>query len=298
MTRTHTTLALLAALLLPCAQACRSTSAGAAQAPDASAQDTAAAPTPHAAPFPALKRGTEAFETFVNLSGGRGFSAREVAHKPKRKDMRVRADYPVLLGDDRPAAREFNRLARALVVEDVTPYIESERDHEKEGDPNWKDVEEWREVYHKVVYASDEVASVLFFVEGYNWGAAHSHHKPVTLNFDLKAGREIGLAQVFRPGSDYLRTVSELCTEDLERQFAGRLGPRPFGAGPTLLEGLKPKPENFDAWVVTRDGLVFVFEEYQVVAYADGEPKVLIPFARLKEILDPRGPLAGLAGSE
>ena len=298
MTRAHTTLALLAALLLSCAQACRTTSTGATQPTTAAAQTPTAAPTPYAAPFPALERGTDAFKPFVNLSGGRGFSAREVAHKPTRKDMKVSADYPVLLGDERPAAGEFNRLARTFVVKDVTPYVESDPDPEKERDPNWKDVEEYHEVYHKVVYASDEVASVLFFVEGYNWGAAHGYHYPVTLNFDLKAGREIGLAQVFKPGSDYLRTLSDLCTEDLERQFAGQLGPHPFGAGPTLLEGLKPKAENFDAWVVTRDGLVFVFEEYQVVSYADGEPKVLIPFDRLKGIIDPRGPLAGVAGSE
>jgi hypothetical protein len=295
MTRTHTTLVLLAALLLPCAQACRATSAGAAQAPPA--QTPAAAQTPYAAPFPALARGTDAFEPFVNLSGGRGFSAREVAHKPARKDMKVRADYPVLLGDDRPAAREFNRLARTFVLDDVTPYIESDPDPEKERHPHWKDVEEYHNVSHKVVYASDELVSVLFYVEGYNWGAGHGQHKPVTLNFDLKAGREVGLAQVFKPGSDYLRLIADLCHEDLKRQFGA--GGYPGGEG-TAVEGgrVKPAEDSLKAWVVTREGLVFVFEEYHVVAYSQGEPKVLIPFERLREFIDPRGPLAGLAGSE
>jgi hypothetical protein len=44
--------------------------------------------------------------------------------------------------------------------------------------------------------------------------------------------------------------------------------------------------------------VVLIFEEYQVVSYADGEPKVLIPFERLREIIDPRGPLARLAAHE
>lgn len=52
------------------------------------------------------------------------------------------------------------------------------------------------------------------------------------------------------------------------------------------------------AWVVTRDGLVFIFHEYQVASYADGEPKVLIPFASLRDVLDPRGALARLATNE
>lgn len=289
MSRTQMTLALLAALLLPCAQACR-TSAGATQSTPAAAQT----PTPDAAPFPALKRGDEAFEPFVKLSGGRGLSAREVARKSARKDFKVSADYPVLLGDAGPAAREFNRRARAFVIDDVTPYLDAGRDAEKEGDPRWKDVEEYHDVHHKVVYASDELVSVLFYVEGYNWGAGHGYHKPVTLNFDLKAGREVKLAQLFKPGSDYLPFVAKLCAEDLRRQFASKF---PDGLG-FFADGFKPEEKNFDAWVVTRDGLVFIFEEYQVVAYADGEPKVLIPFRTLQEITDPRGPLARLAGSQ
>lgn len=44
--------------------------------------------------------------------------------------------------------------------------------------------------------------------------------------------------------------------------------------------------------------LVFIFEEYQVMSYADGEPKVLIPFASLREITDPRGVPARLAAHE
>ena len=302
MPRAHRTFFLLAALIFPCVQGCRNGS-GAPQAatlthePQSSA---AAAPTPtaHAPPFPALKRGDEAFEPFVNLSGGRSFESRKVERKPLRKDLKVSADYPVLLGDDGPAVREFNRRVRALVMEDVSQYLEADPDSEKEQDPRWKDVEEFHDVSHKVVYASDELVSVLFYMEGYRWGAAHSYHHPVTFNFDLKAGRELELARLFKPGSNYLRTLSDLCTEDLERQYAQQLGQHPFGAGPTLLEGLKPAAENFKSWVVTPVGLVFIFEEYQVVAYADGEPKVMIPFDSLKEIIDPRGARARLAAQE
>jgi hypothetical protein len=299
MFRAHRVLFLLAALVFPCAQGCR-TSAGATQAtltPEPPLPS--ATPTPSAPPFPALKRGDEAFEPFNSLSGGRSFESRAVERKPARKDLKVSADYPVLVGDVGAAAREFNRRTRAFVVGDVTPYLEAGRDLEKEKNPNWKDVEEFHNVSHKVVYASDEVVSVLFYVEGYSWGAGHSYHHPVTFNFDLKTGREIKLAQLFKPGSGYLRTISDLCTEDLEHQYAQQLGQNhPFGQGPTLLEGLQPKPENFKSWVVTPGGLVFIFEEYQVVSYADGEPKVLIPFDHLKEFLNPRGALTRLAAHE
>ncbi|HEV2862674.1 MAG TPA: RsiV family protein [Pyrinomonadaceae bacterium] len=278
----------LAAAACLCAQAC-----GGRAATRQSASSTAApTPTPHAPTFPALQRGTAGFVPFVNLGAGRRFEAREVGRKPRREDLEVSADYPVLLGDEGPAAREFNRLARALVLEDVTPYLEARPDHEKRRDRHFKDVKESHHVSHQVVFASDEFVSVLFYVTGYSWGAAHGYHRPVAFNFDLKAGREIKLAGLFRPGSAYLQTLSTLCDEDLRRQF----GPRYMaGKGGLFADGLRPKAGNFDSWVVTRDGLVFVFEEYRVASYADGEPKVLIPFEALREIADPRGPLARLA---
>ncbi|HVG30807.1 MAG TPA: DUF3298 domain-containing protein [Pyrinomonadaceae bacterium] len=40
--------------------------------------------------------------------------------------------------------------------------------------------------------------------------------------------------------------------------------------------------------------LAVVFAEYHIAAYADGEPKVLIPYYELKELAAPRGALATL----
>ncbi|HEX6183036.1 MAG TPA: RsiV family protein [Pyrinomonadaceae bacterium] len=296
--------ALAAAAACACAQGCagpdgtpqvarvtpvsaQPSSASAATSPANVATPT---PPPYAPPFPALERGTDAFEPHVSLSGGRRLESREVGRKPSRKDLKVEADYPVLLGDERPAAREFNRRVRSLVLDEVTPSLEAGRDPEKEKHPHWKDVEEYHNVSHKVVYASDELVSVFFYVEGYSWGAAHGYHRPVTFDFDLKAGRELQLARLFKPGSGYLRRLAELCGEDLRRQFGADFA--------FFTDGLKPEAKNFDSWVVTRDGLVFIFEEYQLVAYAQGEPKVLIPFDRLKEMINPRGALAGVAANQ
>jgi hypothetical protein len=309
MPRAHGALVVIAAALCLCAQGCGSR-AGAPQfaqamseparpSATASALSAATPPAPYEPPYPAHERGAKAFEPSVSLSGGRRFESREVGQKPARKDLKVVADYPVLLGDDRPAAREFNRRARALVMGEVTSYLQDEPDPEKEKSPHWKDVEESHRVSHEIIFASDEVVSVLFYVTGYSWGAAHGYHYPLTLNFDLKAGRELELTQLFKPRSGYLRIIARLCAEDLNRQFEHQFGQKHhFGEGSTWAEGLKPKRDNYKSWVITRDGPVFIFEEYQVVAYADGEPKVLIPFDSLKEIINPRGALAGLHARE
>lgn len=306
MFRTPRTLFALAALACACAQGsgghknsgrhAPAAFANAQTLPPVAAQTPshAAAPGPaaYAPPFPARVRGADAFEPFVNLSGGRRFESRAVGGKPARKGLKAGGDYPVLLGDGGPAAREFNRRARALVVEEVTPYLEGSPDPEKEKNPHFKDADEFHKVFHKVVFASDEVVSVIFYATGYSWGAAHGYHYPVTLNFDLKAGRELKLARLFKPGSNYLRRLARLCEEDLKRQL-----PHGYvhGAITAADGGLRPKAANFDAWVVTPGGLVFIFAEYEVTSYSGGEPKVLVPFDALRDIIDPRGALADAA---
>ena len=59
--------------------------------------------------------------------------------------------------------------------------------------------------------------------------------------------------------------------------------------------GAAPKPENFQAWAITRHGLLIVFQEYQVGPYAAGAQTVLIPYASLAARLDPAGPLSAFA---
>ena len=56
-------------------------------------------------------------------------------------------------------------------------------------------------------------------------------------------------------------------------------------------DGAKPTPENYAVWNISAEGLVITFNEYQVAAYAAGPQEVVIPFAALKDILDPQGPL-------
>jgi hypothetical protein len=306
MSHAHRALGLLAALLLSCAQGCRAGEPRAAAstpepaptpaAPQSAAPQSSAAasptPTRPAPPFPARDRGHRAFEPFINLSGGRRFESREVEQKPVRKDLEFGANYPVLLGDDSRAARDFNRRTRAIVMEDVKPYLKDRSDPDKD---RMKGVDMEHHVTHKVVYATDEVVSVLFYATGYSTPAAHGYHFPVTFNFDLRAGREIELAQVFKPRSGYLRTIAKLCAEDIERQFGWKY---PSAEGTTFARGAEPKPDNYASWVVTRGGLVFIFHEYQVMSYVDGEPKVLVPFASVREIINPRSALARPAANE
>ena len=58
------------------------------------------------------------------------------------------------------------------------------------------------------------------------------------------------------------------------------------------MPGTEPTADNFDGWNLTDQDLVITFSEYQVAPYAMGMPHVSIPFASLRTLLDPAGPLA------
>jgi hypothetical protein len=285
-----------AAVACACAQGCAGRTDGrpdaaaqtsATQPPAAQSADASHTPEPYAPPLPALKRGGEAFEPVLRMSGGRAFESRALALKAARKDLELSADYPVLVGDERPPARKFNRLMRDFAAEEMRPLLRDRSDPDDKRQ-RMEGVPMEHHVSHKVVYASDELVSVLFYVKGYTTPSAHGYHYFATFNFDMKAGRDLELKDIFKPGSRYLEALSRACVEDLDRQFppgyATRGGVRP-----------EAKADNFRSWVVTPGGLVLIFEEYALVAYAEGEPKVLIPFERLKEMMRPEGALAALA---
>lgn len=239
-----------------------------------------------------LDRGTDAFKSVVNLSGGRQFETRTIERQFTKKRFSLNAEYPQLTGDGSSAAQKFNREALSLVRRDIQPYLKDRRDLEKEKHPHWKDVEEYHHISHKVIFATDEVISVLFYADGYSWGAAHGYHYPLALNYDLKRGRVLKLTDLFKPNAKPLQTIERYCLEDLSRQLERTPEQIREWSGRT-----KPKPENYRAWVLTPKGLVIIFEEYQVTAYAGGEPKVLLAYSRLTDIINPHGALASVATS-
>jgi len=241
----------------------------------------------------ARDRGAEAFESAINLSNGRRFETRTIEKLLTKTKFSIGADYPHLVGDHSAAARTFNQAAYALVASDINPYLKDKRDLEKEKRSHWKEVEEYHNISHKVIFASDKVVSVLFYADGYLWGAAHGYHYPLVLNYDLKRGRMLKLADLFKPGSKYLQTIASYCLDDLSRQL---------DMTPEQIQGWSgratPTLKNYRAWVLTPKGLVIIFEEYQVTSYTGGEPKVLIPYERLSDIINSRGVLASLAATE
>ena len=127
------------------------------------------------------------------------------------------------------------------------------------------------------------VVSFRQFLDHYPAGAAHPTTALQTYSFNLADGHLYTLAELFKPGADYLGSLSKL---------SGKLLPIEIGdVLPEFQDGTAPKPENFEGWALTPDGIEITFGEYQVGPYALSMPRILILASALSDVARDGGPL-------
>ena len=195
----------------------------------------------------------------------------------------IKVEWPELEWAGNPQVEAFNQAAEALAQEEIATFKQGVANTPNE--PAFQEFSSSLSVGYLPTYMDSGLFSVRMNVGFYMAGAAHPAHYSHAITYDLSAGRVLALEELFQPGSAYLETLSTFCLEDL-------------AARGTLAweEGALPKAENFQDWNLTPGGLEIMFDEYQVAPYASGPQTVLIPYERLKDVMNPEGPLAKLAG--
>ena len=138
------------------------------------------------------------------------------------------------------------------------------------------------DVRYQVVSPPGDILSINYQTEGYIAGMAHPYHLIYTFNYDLEAGKDIALSDLFLPNTDYLGALSKYCASQLNTR---NINFQEFS------QGADPTPANYKNWNITSDGLMITFDEYQVAAYVAGPQTVTVPYSELKSLIDPNGAL-------
>jgi len=117
------------------------------------------------------------------------------------------------------------------------------------------------------VYIGPDIVSAKLIISEYT-GGAHPLAIIVGQNFDRSSGKLLLL-------DDALKLVG-LSTEQVSAQASAELRAK-LGES-FFAEGADTNPENFSSFVISKDTVTFIFQPYQVAAYAAGPQEV--SFAR------------------
>jgi hypothetical protein len=211
----------------------------------------------------------------------------------KEKHYTVDAKYPQIEGDARFDG--FNREARSLIMKDVASFKTAEAAEETDAASELpaETQESTLDTGYEIRYATDDLISVEFTEGTYSRGAAHGNSNTTVLNYDVKNGKKLALADLFNPKSNFLSVISTYCLKDLRDRAKKDEGT--MLQEDMIKEGAAPRADNYRAVAITKKGLWITFDPYQVAAYAGGPQHVLVPYSALKDIIKPDGPLAAFA---
>lgn len=117
------------------------------------------------------------------------------------------------------------------------------------------------------VYIDNDIIS--FKLERYEYlGGVHGMDFTVGINYDQKSGRFLTLEDALTMTGKNLYQVADIAKKQLKEKF-GEI---------SWEDGVLPKPENFSIFIINKEAIIFVFEEYQVVPrVVEKMPEVSIP---------------------
>ena len=116
------------------------------------------------------------------------------------------------------------------------------------------------------VYIGPDVVSVELILSQYT-GGAHDITLLSGENFDRTTGIKLGLEDALRLIGMTVQQVSASSSE----QFRQKLGDAFFS------DGASDDPNNFSSFVISKDAVTFIFQEYQVAAFAAGPQFISFP---------------------
>ena len=233
----------------------------------------------------------------IEFSNGAEIVPRQIREKNKKLKYEITAAYPQLTGVTNPNYEKFNQLVRGLVSRkasdfrrEMTPSAEDEvatDENPVADESSGSDIN----INYEVALAKDDLIALQFTIGSYSAGAAHPNSYTEVVNFDLKNGKSLRLADLFQPGSKYLQTLSNFCIEELKKQAKAQGDYASFDED-WIKRGAAAELTNYDNWTITKKGLGITFDPYQVASYAAGPQNVVVPYSALKEIAKPDGALA------
>jgi hypothetical protein len=204
----------------------------------------------------------------------------------------------VLLKDDTEGARKINDSLRLLAINSVVSWLDSTTvaEHPKARTDLAQAVNLFAADYESMlkdmgslggcwdlktsadtVHVSDKVLTVKYETYAYT-GGAHPNSNSSFYTFDLESGRMLTLADMVSDTTALLSVVENAFRKNQELLPQNNLEEQ----GYFLRDGRFFLPANVG---MSREGMVFYYNPYEIAAYALGPIQVTVPYEQLNGIL-------------
>ena len=151
-------------------------------------------------------------------------------------------------------------------------------------------VGESRDVSYKIYDVYHGVFSVEFRASSYSLGATHPNGYTITRTYDISTGERMLLNKFIQTDKVAYNKLATLIRNELYNNHKEQLGDN-FDKS-WVEEGTDPKkPENFENFLIKKDGLMFIFDQYQIAPYVAGGFEVVISYDKLREVREPSSPI-------
>jgi hypothetical protein len=210
------------------------------------------------------------------------FVQRQIKEANRKLRYTITAKYPQALAAKSEPLVQLNVALKSLITEQINGF-------KKDFQPPEERMTTMGSTFdsgYTVELATADLVSINFGISTYFEGAAHPNYNAVTFNYWFETGKALSLADLFKTDANYLGVISSYSIKALRR----RLGPEIDNDW--IQKGAGAEADNYKSWNITRRGLKITFDPYQVASYAQGPQEVVIPYAALKGVIDPNGPLA------
>ena len=203
--------------------------------------------------------------------------ARNETAQPPAQAYTVKAQIPALQGSSDTRATNFNDEMILLTQEEVAKFKDNAAEVRVPAGSSGSTYDQ----QYKLLSPPGNLISLQFQIKIFIYQTSRPKTHTSTVNYDLEAGADVTMEQLFLPGSDYLARISNYCIAQLKTR------PIDFES---YFNGAQPSPGNYGNWNITPGGLQITFDENQV---AVTEQEVVVPYAELQADIDSHGALAG-----
>ncbi|OIU66338.1 hypothetical protein BHE18_15955 [Rossellomorea aquimaris] len=175
----------------------------------------------------------------------------------------------------RMRSRDFQRTINRTIVAETQKLI-----HEQVG--NMPSTVEEMQGSFEIKNNQREVLSLSLSNYTYHYHAAHGMTFIRSLTFDLEKERICSLKDLFKPGSDYVKRLSDLVAAQINERDIPLLGE---------FTGIRPDQDYY----IADKALVIYFQLYEITPYVAGFPMFPVSVFDLQDIIEESGPLGRMA---